>query len=554
MNPQHDDRDRVAHAFAAGAIAALAGAIFAFRTFRTHSQAAAPRDGRDIPEATGRQSAGAPMNEGGASGILVTAPDCQRHGNAEDRWDALLGKMKNPAARLGLAVMTAAVAIVILLVIGTTVPVPWPTARVVVIAVPVIVILAAWGKPLVVAKRVWHLIAIAGLAWIAAIAIWLGFQDVVWPVSLQAQILGAFFSMAGIVTLTGALLLTARALPFAPKWVGGALQSAFIAGAAAAALYVGLTIVAHSFRYEAGKTWLFTILTLGCLALAIRMLPAAWQGIGGFVKGAGITLALLGGAANFWFQSVYLPENTEVGIQYGLSVVSVRTSGSEMLATLGFTMENRSSVTALTLGSMVIVRALTYPRNPRTVSGAAAQRNIENYARELAAPSPAGPPLLNPNIGSSGSVTREILTVLQPMDNNSYLYPDDTFSFDFGVVIPAIQKANIEALEVGIHVVYARSTRLTLGSYYGSTLVSYRSCHHDEQSVWGINQSALVRFTRGAQLFYSHWCADIHNPTVSWAVQATRSPYDTPKVRDEIGADIGVRTSSRNEIFLLPGR
>jgi hypothetical protein len=471
----------------------------------------------------------------------------------EERWIRIREKFKNLAARLVLIVITAAIPVMILIVIGISVHVPKLSVIIIGIASPVIALIAAWKKPDLALARAWHSTVIIGLAGITAVAIWIGFQDVVWAVSLPAQILGVFFILASIVTLIGTFLVAARALPFGPNWVRGDMQTACIAGAAAAGLYVGLTIVAYSFRYEPGKGWLFAILAVGCLVLAIRTMPAAWKTIGNFVKGTGITLALLGAAASFWFQSIYLPENVQEGIQYGVSVNSAVTSGSGMIVTLNFTMENQSPVTAITLGTMVIVSELLFPASSNSVPQAIVKQNINNYAKDLFVPPPgAAPP--NPDVGASGNEKPIILTILQPVGNDSDLHPDDTVSREFEVVIPLVPKPEVVALEVDWHVLYARSTRLTLGRYHGSYFVtSDKSCGNYEQSVWAINQSALVRFTRGAQIFYSLWCTNLPHPTVEWNVQAAGKPYDTLKVQDEIGADIGLASSNRGEMFVLPG-
>ena len=240
------------------------------------------------------------------------------------------------------------------------------------------------------------------------------------------------------------------------------MQSGSIAGAAVAGLYVTLTIVWHSFRYEPDKAWLFAVLAGVCLSLAIQIVPAAWQSISNFVKAAGITLVLLGSAANFWFQSVYLPENTQEGIQYAVSVNSVVKSGSGWIAMLDFTMENQSSVTAITLGTMVIVRELVFPANHAVVPSGTAQYNINNYAKDLfiknATATWAAAP--DPNIGTSGNDQPKILTIIQPIGNNSDLHPNDTVGREFDVVIPPIPPNKVAALEVQWHVLYARSTRL----------------------------------------------------------------------------------------------
>jgi hypothetical protein len=399
--------------------------------------------------------------------------------------------------------------------------------------------------------KVWYLVVFGMLSWIATIAIWLGTQDILWPVSASAEILGSCFVLAGLAAVTGAVLAAARAWPFSPKWSSGGVQTAFIAGGAVAGLYVTLTIVVHSFRYEPGKAWLYGVPAAGCLVLALHTLPGAWQRIGRLAKGSGIGLAALGAVAAFYFQSFYLPENTNVGLQYALSIGTVVQPGGDAIVPVHLTIENQSSVIALTIGSMVVVSGLTWPETSASVSDASAQQNLINYAQDLATP-PPGPLAPDTNIRSSAVPGSMVLSVMQPIDNNSYLFPNDTVSRDFDVVVPDIAKNKIYALEFEIYVLYARTTRLTLGTSYRPVIADFASCAHDEQSSWYIDQSALVRFTRGAQKIFSNWCADLASPHINWGVYGARGVHDSVNVKNEIGASIGVERSSRNDIFVLP--
>jgi hypothetical protein len=404
------------------------------------------------------------------------------------------------------------------------------------------------GRP-AAPRLVWLFLVIAALLWTGSVAIWLGVQDVAWPVSLTAQTLGGFFMVAGLAALAGAgLLVTRPKLLLLPPDSGyGKDQIGYIAGAALAGCYVTTTIVAHSFRYEQLKALVYAALAVLCVALAVQTLRRAWGVFTKSVKGLGITLGVLGGLANFWYQSFYLPENTQVGIQYGLSVVSVVSSGSGRIVTLDLTMENQSSVTTLTLGSMVTVAGLTFPAKSAAASGNAPQENIDKYAESLVSSTPwSAPP--NPNIGSTGNPSGTILTVMRPVNNNSLLFPDDVLSRDFDVFVP---KSSIKALDIELTVVYARTTRMTLGSGFKPAIITTSWCANDEQSPWFINQSALVRYTRGAQIFYSDWCASATNPSVRWGVQNTEIT-DTGNEVYEIENALGIERSTRNEIFTLP--
>lgn len=369
-----------------------------------------------------------------------------------------------------------------------------------------------------------------------------------WPVSLTAQILGGFFIVASFATLGGCVLVIVKPkVLFPPGTAYGKSQIAYIAAAALAGCYITLTIVVHSFRYEQLKTLLYGVLAIFSLALVVQTLPRAWPTVTKSAKGIGITLGVLGGVASFWYQSFYLPESSHVGIQYGISVVSVTSSGGDRLVTLDLTMENQSPVVALTLGSMIVVNGLTLPQKSIAVSSDAAQQNLDKYAQDLAVnPNGAAPP--NPNIGSSGNPTAALLTVMRPVNNDSFLFPNATLSREFVVVVP---ERNIAALDIELNFLYARTTRLTLGSSFSPAVISPSFCAHDEQSSWFITQSALVRYTRGAQRFFSNWCASASDPLIGWGIQGAGGATDTQKEMDEIGNAIGIEHSSRNEIFAL---
>lgn len=397
----------------------------------------------------------------------------------------------------------------------------------------------------------WIWPALAGLVLTTAVALILGFQDVVWPVSLSAQIVGLFFLIAVLFGLIGIWLLARRALPLRRRPATTGVALAFISGGAVACLYVDLTIVAYAFRYQPRVAIAFAVLGLVCLCLAWRTLPPSWSSLSKTVKSAGITLAALGTLANFWYQSIYLPENSQVGIEYAVSLGPVVNSGGgSRLVTIDLTMDNESPVTALTLGSMVVVTGLEYTSSGRqgAISSKAAQERAAAYAASLAERPSKSAAIPNPNIEFTGSLKTTTLTILRPIDNDSYLFPDDEYAREFDVVIPNKQ---IVALQVKLYVLSARTTRLSLGSRLVSAPKNLDTCSNDEQSGWYVNESALVRFTRGAQILYSDWCADLGDPYITWDVATPPGTHDSPGAENSIGANIDVINSSRDDIFVL---
>lgn len=392
-------------------------------------------------------------------------------------------------------------------------------------------------------RKIWLLSMAVGLGGTAVVALWLGIQDVVWDVSLLTQILGAFFIGAGLAASVSAAMLVVKPLPFQRWQKISTDQLACIAGGAIAGIYVDLTIVLYSFRYQPIKAWLFGALGLNCVFLTLQTLPNAWKVISKSVKGVGITLGILGSAANFWFVSFYLPMNTQVGVEYGLSLGPVMRSGGDRLATLDLTMDNKSSVTALTIGSMVVVRGVSYTNVGK--SNVTPQQRMSAYADSLAGQAAGGSAeVQNPNVQFDGRPSYVVLTILRPIDDDTYLFSNDTFSHYFNVMIP---EGNIVALDVEVYVQYARTTRLTLSGQL-RPVKQFRSCPDDVQSAWNVNQSALIRFTHGSQAVYSNWCADLASPSINSSVVGA----DSRKAEEGIASNYSVTTSTREEDFMLP--
>jgi hypothetical protein len=409
------------------------------------------------------------------------------------------------------------------------------------------------AKRLLTICWIWSLVV--GVSGTVVAALFIGLQDVAWPVSLSSQILGTCFVVAGILGLVCVGLLIVNRRLFGSGRVFSVAQLAFISGGAVAALYVDLTIVAYSFRYEVGKAWLFGVLALDCASLILLTLPAAWKVITKGVKNAGITLAVLGVAVNFWFQSFYLPANAQVGIEYGLSVGHVVTLGSDRLVTLHLTMDNHSPVAALIVGSMVVVSGLDYknPRHPEAVSNKTAQKRAQQRARAYAVGLTGRPPdksatVPNPNVRFSGKLKSTALTILQPVNSDSYLFPDDAYSRDFDVVIP---DHRIVALDVKLFVQFTRTTRLLLGPHITSTMKRYKSCPNDKVSSWYVKESALLRFTRGTQVLDTYWCADLGKPFINWTVVGAGGVQYSPKAESGIASNFDVYSSSHDDIIVL---
>lgn len=373
------------------------------------------------------------------------------------------------------------------------------------------------------------LVVALGLSGNAAVALWIGFHDVLWPVGLSAQLVGFFYLTAGVVSLVGLVAVfpllgkvldltgqpntgrvgNSRLLALSNHdWDGSIRPLAFVAAAAVAGLYIDLIIVFYSLHFKIRFVWIFSALALLCGCVACVTLPRSWNYLGNGLKAVGISFTLLASATYFWYQRVYLPENTPTGIYYNLTIGSIVQSGRDRLVPVDLTMENESSETALTLGSMVVVSGMY------------------------------------PNQNSS------ILRILTPISDDNFLFPNAAYS---AVLLVQVPDTRIESLHFTITLWYARTTGLTLDDPI--RMQEYpRSCPGGTLLEWPIEESQLRSFTEGAQVLYSDWCGDSKNPggpsTSAWlgTPATTRS---SPAATRAFGKQVDV--SIRDYTFPLGG-
>jgi hypothetical protein len=372
------------------------------------------------------------------------------------------------------------------------------------------------------------------------------------PVSVSSQLTGLAFSLAGAAGLAGLagwreigkpLLGPARpAGPERPARPGSTAQIACAFGGAVAAVYVDATIAFYAHEYKTTRTIEFGVLALICLYLAGMLLPlvrSVWKDISGGLKGLGALATALGLLAQFWYVSIYIPRNTQVGISYSLTLGPVARSGDNALATLQLTMEDESSLTAVILGSMVVVSGIRY--RPAT-GGAqpAVQHRITAYARSGG----------NPDVGFRGSEPASVLAVDSPINNNSLLLPGAVYTKDFVVVVP---EPGIAALQVAIMVDYARQTRLVVGhAAFLKHPAHVPGCPAKYAITWAspIQESALRSFATGGLNLYSSRCAQLGNPFIAQTIGASVQP-EPAGVESALRAHYGPFHNARYETFVL---
>jgi hypothetical protein len=244
------------------------------------------------------------------------------------------------------------------------------------------------------------------------------------------------------------------------------------------------------------------VLALICLFLAGMLLPlvrSVWKDISGALKGLGALATALGLLAQFWYVSIYIPRNTQVGIC------------------------QRRQLPARHRGS--------------AASGPAP----DNRVRKVGG---------NPYVGFRGSEPTSVLAVDSPINNNSLLLPGAVYTKDFVVVVP---EPGIAALQVAIMVDYARQTRLVLG--HAALLkhpVHVPGCpaKYAITRASPIQESGLRSFATGGLHLYSSRCAQLGNPFIAQTIGASVQP-EPAGVESALRAHYGPFHNARDETFAL---
>jgi hypothetical protein len=140
--------------------------------------------------------------------------------------------------------------------------------------------------------------------------------------------------------------------------------------------------------------------------------------------------------------------------------------------------------------------------------------------------------------------------VQKPIRNASFMFPDQTYTDDFVVIVP---ERDIKALTVAIQFQYVRSTRIVFGNELPPREKTLSTCpnNEDERSYWNIDQSALRTFTNGSLILYSDWCANLSHPFIDYGILGAHN-NQTLAEQKSLAASLGAYTSTRYETFAIP--
>jgi hypothetical protein len=382
----------------------------------------------------------------------------------------------------------------------------------------------------------------------AAPALWIGLHDAFDPVSLTAFLDGVLDTVAGLCILAGVLEL---ARPYRAQRVKDKNYGLASFLAAATSAYVAASISISAYGYRPVYVYVFGLYFLVSCAIAavvgrqkhVHVLTSALRS--SFL--AGSTLVAV---ASFVYQDIYIPSNSEVGIEFVSSAGRpLKISHDLYLIPVHLTMTDRSSVGVVVATSLATVTGIYYAGHGRRYAASAAAQHREIVEGEQAGQlAQAGADLSDV---FPGREHRTVLAATKLVDDGSQLAPGGTYVRSLVIVVP---RYNFKSLAIEQSIVYGSSQRLALAAnepFYGPIAKAVEGCTHDVQRRWALRESELRAFTRGQQILVTNWCADRGNEHV-FALVESRGGKTSTAMREHDEHFFGLHHARHTETVTPP--
>jgi hypothetical protein len=259
---------------------------------------------------------------------------------------------------------------------------------------------------------------------------------------------------------------------------------------------------------------------------------------------AGVVGGLLS-VVPFLYNTIYLPSTADVAIEATLQPASPASIGSGLqLVDLQISLEDKSSIPATVLTSMVTVTGYTYTGGSGDFASPQSQSAQSSAAQIGLGKS------LNPNLEFTGLRTPTLLTLRRAVNDGSTLFPQTPLDATIPVLIPA---GHYQELDISYRLLYARSDRLTLTDEYSARhIYANRKCAADDvRAAWFIAQSEFDRITRGTETAVTDWCSAVDDPWIGTFIGGAPGTRTSASVVELEGQRYKVRSTSRYWILSL---
>ncbi len=264
---------------------------------------------------------------------------------------------------------------------------------------------------------------------------------------------------------------------------------------AVSGIVIDTILALYGFNYQNVRSAFFAVLALPCIALAWKVFDRELVTPYPKLATVGAVAAALLSVLPFLYTSVYLPETADVAIQPALTAgTPVSMSPSRGLLDLKFALQNKSSIKAVVLTSMVAVYGITYRgKNAGFASSPSPKALVEAGLNKS----------YTSNLEFKGKSYSTLVSLRRVIGDGSWLYSNTTYTDEISVMIPA---GKYQELLVVLALRYARADRLKLtDQYFGPKIVSRKGCT-DIRAAWFFTQSRLSQLTRGRETAITDWC------------------------------------------------
>jgi hypothetical protein len=352
----------------------------------------------------------------------------------------------------------------------------------------------------------------------AGLGIWVGGTDLLSAPWLISRVLGLLLFILGVLVFAGTVPIAfyRRPAPVAPAKRMSLLEAArrrtlsdaaelLILSGAAAGIVIDSIFMLNALHYNDVRVWLFAACGLPSLCMAWRY--CSWSLLKPYRKLAA-TAGVAGGLLSivpFLYNTIYLPSTADVAIESTMNHGSPVSVGTGLdFVDLQVNLQDKSSVPAVALTSMLVVRGVIYRGNGADFSKSPSQTAALNAGLGR---------YVSPDLEFDGTSTTTLITLRRIIRDGSILNPEVEYNTIVPVLIPP---GRYEELDVELMLWYARSDRLTLTSEYSRPRSHYYStqCPDDVRSAWFIAQSRLSLLTRGRETAVTDWCSEVNEPWI----------------------------------------
>jgi hypothetical protein len=392
----------------------------------------------------------------------------------------------------------------------------------------------------------------------AALGIWVGGSDLLSAPWLISRVLGLILFLLGILVFAGVVPIAIYRRPIVTatrkrmslaeaarrRTLSDSAERLIMSGAAAG-IVIDIIFVLNAVRYENIRASLFALCGLPCLYVV--RLYFNWALLEPYRKLAA-TAGVAGGLLSiipFLYQTIYLPSTADVAIESTMTHAPPVLVGTGLeVVDVQVNVQVESSVPAVTLTSMLVVRGITYRGSGTDFSKSPSQK----AAREAGLGQYSSPDLEFD--GSSGST---LITLRRAVRDGAIVNPNAAFNIAVPVLIPV---GRYQELDVGLMLLYARSDRLTLTSEYsGPAAYPFsRQCPggDDIRSAWFIAQTKLSLLTRGRETAVTDWCSAVKNPSISSFIGGAPGAHTPSKVARLEELAYQTKYTNRSWVIELP--